>query len=320
MNVVKLPLVVLSVAMLGCGDSGAGDGEPLEEQAAGGESPAGFQAVSFLGDSLFAAPSEAAREVQGPLLAEARAALDAAPDDPDAWIWVGRRLGYLQEYREALEVYGEALERFPDDARLYRHRGHRLISVRNLDAAIRDFDRAVELIQGTPDEVEPDGLPNARGIPTSTLHFNIWYHLGLAHFLAGDYEAAMDAYEACMSVSDNPDALVATSYWTYLTLMRLGREDEALRILEPIDGEMDIIENQAYRDLLLLYKGEVTPEVLFPEGEDSLSGATVLFGVANWHQLSGREEEALETLRRLMATDQWSSFGYIAGEADLSRS
>ena len=63
-------------------------------------------------------------------LAAVRAALQQAPDDRDAWIWVGRRLGYLGRYREAIDVYGEALERWPGDPFLLRHRGHRHLSVR----------------------------------------------------------------------------------------------------------------------------------------------------------------------------------------------
>ncbi len=78
---------------------------------------------------------------------------------------------------------------------MYRHRGHRYITLREFDKAIADFNKAVELIEGTDDIVEPDGAPNAAGIPTSTLHTNIWYHLGLAHYLKGDFAAALLAYE-----------------------------------------------------------------------------------------------------------------------------
>ncbi|NNL30616.1 MAG: tetratricopeptide repeat protein [Gemmatimonadetes bacterium] len=282
--------------------------------------PAQVQAVSFLGDTLVAGPSSAAVEVQSPLLAAAREALEANPDDPEAWIWVGRRLGYLQEYRDAIDVYSQAIQRFPDDPRLYRHRGHRYISVRELDGAIQDFERAAELIEGTEDQVEPDGLPNARGIPTSTLHFNIWYHLGLAHYLAGDYEAAIEAYHNGLAVSDNPDALVATSYWTYLTLQRLGRAEAAAGLLGPISAEMDIIENDAYRNLLLLYKGELEATDVVPDGEDALASATAWYGVVQHHRFEGREDQAEAAMERLLAmSDQWASFGFIAAEADAAR-
>ncbi|MGI9627872.1 MAG: tetratricopeptide repeat protein, partial [Longimicrobiales bacterium] len=210
--------------------------------------------------------------------------------------------------------------RFPDDPRLYRHRGHRFLSVRDTDSAIADFTRAAELIEGQNDVVEPDGLPNDRGIPTSTLHFNIWYHLGLAHFIAGDFDQAILAYERCLEVSTNPDALVATSYWMYMTERLLGRGDQAAALLAPITDDLDIIENDAYRQLLLLFKGERTAEQILPDGPESLAQATTLYGIANWHRFEGRDEEALRTLERLVAVKaQWPSFGYLAAEADLAR-
>ena len=53
--------------------------------------------------------------------------------------------------------------------------------------AIADLRRASQLVAGKPDEVEPDGAPNKAGIPRSTLQSNIWYHLGLAQYLRGDF-------------------------------------------------------------------------------------------------------------------------------------
>ncbi len=82
---------------------------------------------------------------------------------------------------------------------------------------------------------------------------------------------------------------------------------------------MDIIENDSYRDLLLLFKGERTPEEVVPEGGASLAGATTLYGVANWHRFQGRGAEADEVLDGLLEmTSQWPSFGYIAAEAEVS--
>ena len=63
---------------------------------------------------------------------------------------------------------------------MYRHRGHRYVSIREFDRAIADLEYAATLIEGTEDEIEPDGMPNAMNIPVSSLHSNIWYHLGLA--------------------------------------------------------------------------------------------------------------------------------------------
>ncbi|MFZ0063801.1 MAG: tetratricopeptide repeat protein [Pyrinomonadaceae bacterium] len=99
-------------------------------------------------------------------LNEARARYEAEPNNPEAAIWFGRRLGYLGRFTEAIEVYSSGIKRFPHDARFYRHRGHRYITLRKFDQAIADLKKAARLVKGRPDEVEPDGQPNARNIPT----------------------------------------------------------------------------------------------------------------------------------------------------------
>jgi tetratricopeptide (TPR) repeat protein len=280
------------------------------------------EAVSLFGEPLvppvLAPDVRADREAR---LAEARAAVEARPDDADALIWLGRRTAYLGRYREAIEIFSRGIGRHPEDARFPRHRGHRWITLRRFDRAVADLEAAARLVEGKPDEVEPDGLPNARNIPTSTLQSNIWYHLGLARYLTGDFEGALDAYREAMDVSRNPDMLVATSHWLYMTLRRLGREEEAARVLDPIRADMDIIENGAYHRLLLMYRGELSPESLLAPGGagDDLDPVSVGYGVGNWHLYNGRRPEAVRVLQEVLARGQWASFGHIAAEADLRR-
>lgn len=279
----------------------------------------GVQAVSLLGDTLRASVSP---EAETRLIADFEDALadyEADPGDADAIIWLGRRLGYLQEYRLAIDVFSEGIRLHPEDARMYRHRGHRYISTRQLDRAIADYERAAELIEGQPDEVEPDGQPNARGIPTSTLQSNIWYHYGLAQYLLGDFEAALDSYEGYLDVTTNPDQLVAISHWKYMALRRLGRDEEAAAVLEPITADLDVFENGSYHDLLLMYRGEIAPEELWGGQEEALGSATVGYGIANWHLYNGRMDEAMAAFRRVLDTGQWAAFGTIAAEAELAR-
>ena len=91
----------------------------------------------------------------------------------DNIIWLGRRIAYLGDYKKAIEIFSEGITKHPDDARIYRHRGHRYISTRQFDLAISDYLKAVELIDGQENEIEPDGIPNKYNTPTSTLHGNI---------------------------------------------------------------------------------------------------------------------------------------------------
>jgi uncharacterized Ntn-hydrolase superfamily protein len=278
------------------------------------------EATSLLGQPLYAPPpSEGTRPQLEANLAGAKAALDKAPDDADALIWVGRRTAYLGRYRETIEIFTKGIEQHPGDARMYRHRGHRYITVRAFERAIADFEKAAALVAGKPDEVEPDGQPNARNIPTSTLQSNIFYHLGLAYYLKGDFEKAADAYRRCMAVSKNPDMLVATTHWYYMTLRRLDRKAEGDRLLDAITADMDIIENTSYHELLMMYKGQAAPESLL--SGSGLDGATKGYGVANWHLYNGRRDQALKILAEIVESNaaQWPSFGYVAAEADLAR-
>ncbi len=312
-----LPLLGWSPAMaFGPAARAAETPDPAQPAAAA-------EAVSFRGEPLPAPPiSDELRARQEGLLAAARERLDEAPGDPESWIWVGRRTAYLGRYREAIELYGRAIERFPEDARLYRHRGHRFLTTRRLDRAIEDLTRAARLTDGKVDEVEPDGLPNALGIPTSTLQTNIWYHLGLAHYLAGDFESALAAYRECLALSGNPDMRVATSYWLYLTLARLGRADEAGSVIAAIAPELEVIENHDYHRLLLTYRGLADAHELWEEAARdpaSVGYATVGYGVGAYHLIHGRPEKAREWFERVLASPAWAAFGYLAAEAELAR-
>jgi tetratricopeptide (TPR) repeat protein len=255
-------------------------------------------------------------------ITEARANYAARPNDPDTIIWLGRRLAYPGRFREAIDIFSEGIRKFPQDARFYRHRGHRYITVRRFDLAIKDFQKAASLIKGRPDEVEPDGQPNARNIPTSTLQFNIWYHLGLAQYLSGQYRPALASYRECLKVSKNPDALVATSHWLYMTLRRLNRNREAAQVVKPIRPDLEIIENEGYRLLVLMYQGVMPVESLLQQTlkqEGSPGSYSVLYGIGSWYLYNGQREKARAIFKRMLAGNQWTSFGYIAAEADMKR-
>ncbi|MEK7823438.1 MAG: tetratricopeptide repeat protein [Candidatus Eisenbacteria bacterium] len=299
---------------LAAGATGRGSAEPL---------PHAPEAISLLGDTLLApALADSTRRRYERKLAEAQNDFDHTPHEVSAIIWLGRRLAYLGRIREALAVYSRGIEEHPDEPRLFRHRGHRYITLRVFDLAVSDLERAARLMARRMDETEPDGLPNARNIPTSTLKFNIGYHLGLAHYLAGDLPAARRAYRECLEVSTNPDMLCATSYWLYMTLRRLGRDHEARAVLKPIRRDLEVIENRSYLRLLLMAKGELPVDSLLAAGTGdptAIDDATVGYGVGHWHLVNGRPAEAESLFTRVVAGPQWPAFGHIAAEAELKR-
>jgi tetratricopeptide (TPR) repeat protein len=286
------------------------------------ELPPDVEAISFLGDSLRAPKLPPATEAKLlKQLEDAERDYAREPGSADAVIWLGRRMAYLGRYRDAIGIFSVGIARHPDDARLYRHRGHRYLTTRRLDRAIDDLAYAATLTRRLKDEVEPDGQPNARNIPVSTLQSNIWYHLGLAYYLKGDFRNAANAWRQDLRLATNDDMRVATTHWLYMTLRRLGRKAEADALLKPIRREMNLIENQSYHRLLLLYKGELSPDSLSTSGDadPALQDATVSYGLGNWHWYNGRRDEAVKIWRRILATGPWASFGYIAAEAEVAR-
>jgi tetratricopeptide (TPR) repeat protein len=280
------------------------------------------EGTSLLGTALLR-PSLpfAFRSEQRELLDRARRELQARPGDPETWIWVGRRLAYLGRTREAIEHYGEAIAAHPRSAPLLRHRGHRFLTLRRLDEAVADLERAAELIAGTADIVEPDGLPNRADRPTSSLQTNVHYHFGLARYLRGELPAAVAAWRHCLELAETPDMQIATTYWLYLALRRAGDESAAAALLAGAPSQSDLLESHDYHALLSSFRGERDAGELLAEAEavGGVTFATVGYGVGTARLLAGERERALEVFRRVVASDAWAAFGFLAAEADLAR-
>ena len=279
----------------------------------------GAVGVSLLGERLLVDPATSGDAYDNLLAAETH--YQNNPDDVDAIIWYGRRLAYTGRYIEAINAFSEGMERFPDEPRLYRHRGHRFLSLRMLDRAIEDLEYATTLFHGQEDVIEPDGNPNVRNTPVSSLQINTWYHLALSHYVKGDFEEALEEWRECLKVSVNPDMLAATTHWLYMTLRRMGRNAEAEEVLESVTPGMDVFENQAYYHCVLFYRGDMTLEEIYAERSNVLAYMFegTHYGIGNWHYYNGDEEEAREIFQEIVDAPGWGSFAAITAEADLAR-
>lgn len=263
--------------------------------------------------------SEARRERER-LYTQARAAAEARPDDPEALLWYGRRAAWLGNVEEAVDIFSRGLARFPDDPRLLRHRGHRYITLRRFDLAVADLERAARLAAERMDQPEPGETPSR--VQGDTLRSNISYHLGIAHYLAGDFEAALRAQEDCLRLPATPDREAGARFWSYLALRRLGRGVEARQKLAPVRPNMAVVESRAYLLLMMMFKGDLTPDSLLAPGvagEDPVDPAILRYGVGTWFLVEGKRNEALQAYREAVSLGQRHSFAHIAAEADLQR-
>lgn len=225
--------------------------------------------------------------------------LEDDPENPELWMEKGLQLSKQMLFREAVESYSMGLSYAPFHALLYRHRGHRLISTMRFHEAALDFELSSRL--------DPK-------------NWDTWYHLGLAYYLLKDFARAESAYKRCLDLTNSEDLLVAIVDWYWMTLMRLGKKDEADKMLDLVTEDTDPGENISYKKRVLMYKGIIEPEELIEfEGADfpDLEMATQGYGLANYYYLMGKKTEAKELYEKILEHDKvWSAFGYLAAIVD----
>jgi len=101
----------------------------------------------------------------GPI-ARAQAALSADPKNVDRFIQLGVAQSGARQFREAIQTFTRAMAVEPNNAMLYRWRGHRYLSVRELDKAQADL---------------------TKGLKLDSTNYGILYHLGIVRFTRGDF-------------------------------------------------------------------------------------------------------------------------------------
>ncbi len=169
------------------------------------------------------------------------------------------------------------------------------------------------MTDGKVDQLEPDGLPNTKNIPLSTLHGNIWYHLGLAYYLKNDMKNALNAFNNRSVTHKYDDNIVSGGHWLYMINRRLGKIDKSSAIINEVHKDMDIIENMSYHQSCLFYKGELQ------ESEMEMD-EVALYTLANWYVYEKNDTiKAKEYYQNLLEKGNPYSFAYIAGESDWNR-
>lgn len=278
------------------------------------------EAISFLGDTLLSPEIDVDEFLRmDSLLEEANRSFEDDSTNLQAIIWYGRRLAYLHRYKDAIKVFSDGIEHHPLSPELYRHRGHRYITIRQPDLAIADLMRASVLAEQREMEIEPDGIPNKLDIPLSNLHFNIYYHLGLAWYLKGDFQKAIAAFTTCQSYSNNPDLSVATLHWLYLSYLKSGEKHKADALLDPVSPDMEIIENGDYLLSLLAFKQQDSLSSNWQSSSNQEVNAAHLYGFTCWLDAHHEPAKASALRSDILSDERWFTFGYIAAEADSAR-
>ena len=232
-------------------------------------------------------------------LAAYERAIALEPNNAEFHLGRAKALARLSRHSEAVDECTAALRLKPDSAAALRDRGHYLINLHRVAESIPDLARAEKL-----DKKDRD----------------IYYHLGLAYYIHGDWKRAADAWQGCMANAAKDDDVISCTAWLYPSLVRAGRKEEARKALDRITPGMEPKENTAYFDRLMLFKGaKKEEEVARTIDRDAISKPTVGYSIGVWHLLEGRADRAREYFEKAVSAEAKQAFGAIAAEAELKR-
>jgi tetratricopeptide (TPR) repeat protein len=232
-------------------------------------------------------------------VARAESLLAAEPGTIDRVIALGVAHSAIRQYRQAIRVFTTGLSMAPNNALLYRWRGHRYISVRELDSALADL---------------------TRGIRLDSTSYDIWYHLGVARFARGEFPAAAAAFANAQRLAPNDNEIAGATDWLWMSLSRAGRAADAQAALARAHDSLQITTATTYAQRLKLYKGKIGPDqVLTPADTGDVAIATLAYGVGNWFLVKGDRAAARTWFERAVRSGGWPAFGFIVAEAELRR-
>ena len=232
----------------------------------------------------------------GPI-ARAQVALTADPKNVQRYIELGVAQSGARQFREAIQTFTRGMTVAPNDAMLYRWRGHRYLSLREFDKAQADL---------------------TKGLALDSTIYGILYHLGIVRFVRGDFAGAAQMFSRAQPRAPDAGELAGSTDWLWMSLMRAGRKAEAEAMLARRPDSLPV--DNAYARRLKLYRGEIGPEAVITAADTAdVQAATLAYGLGNWYLVRGDTARARSYFERSVKSGGWPGFGFIVSEVDLKR-
>ena len=230
-------------------------------------------------------------------IAQAERELAADPRNVDRIIALGLAQSGARQFREAIATFTLGLALAPENPTLLRWRGHRYLSVREMDRARDDL---------------------TRGLRLDSTNYGILYHLGIVRFADGDFQGAARAFASAQPRAPNAGELAGATDWLWMALARAGKSAEAKAMLDRRPDSLPV--TNAYTQRLRLYRGEIGPDAVITSADTSdVAVATLSFGVGNWYLVRGDTAQARSWFERSISSGGWPGFGFILSEVELRR-
>lgn len=301
----RFPLAFFLLALAACT-------RPATEQSSTREP----ETLSFAGTPFYARPADSVAKIKSDSLIHAIRAKETLTEED--YLSLGRSLVSVGQFRKAVETYSEGLTKFPDSYKLLRYRGHRYINLRQLDKAIIDLNMAEELIRPEEPVYELD----AAGKPGASYQHQIWYHIGLYHFMERDYDKAAESFEKSLATAYAGTDKAGASDWLYNSYMRAGNKEKAAAVAKPFTADFEIDnKDYPYYRRLMLFNGVIQPVELVDENksitEMTLYDMTKLYGLANYYRYQGDTTRAKALYEKVLQSKEWPGFAYACAELDV---
>ncbi|HUJ33093.1 MAG TPA: tetratricopeptide repeat protein [Candidatus Acidoferrum sp.] len=197
-----------------------------------------FEVTSLLGRKLYAQTDDGT-------IAAARKKLAADPINAKLVVALSQAQAGRRQYREAVATCTKGLASAPNSVDLLVERGHRELGLRRFAAAQKDLERAAAL-----DSKKTD----------------VYYHLGLAHYFQGQFDAAAAAFRKGLALAPDNDSVIDFSNWLYVSLRRANKPDDAAKVLEKITPDLKNTgpHYAFYLRLLHFYQGAIPEAQTLP--------------------------------------------------------
>jgi tetratricopeptide (TPR) repeat protein len=298
--VVAACLALLGTSRMGRLRAATHSGEDNASAAQAGVDGGVLELTSGLGRKLYALPDDDA-------VVAARKKLEADPNNAKLVVALSQAMAGRRQYREAVDVCTKGLAAAPDDADILIERGHRELGLRLFAAAQSDLEHAASL--------DPKRI-------------DAFYHLGLAHYFQGQFDAAADAFRKGLALAPDNDNIIDCSNWLYVSLRRAKKPDDALQVLKRIGADMKNSQPHYhfYLQLLRFYQGSLSEQDVLPpkptdpnDVEAELSFDTVTYGVGNWHLYTGDPNRPAQLFKQVVSGNAWNAWGFVGSETELVR-
>jgi len=245
--------------------------ERFEEALADSAEAIRLDPESVVGYAVRARALDGLRDFEASLMSYQRA-LEIGPDRFELWNNRASVLKRLQRWNDLIENAEKIIALDAKQARGYADRGSARFHLGELDAAVRDWDTAVE---------------------HASLNREVYLGRGMVHEIAGRYQAALADYTEAAMIS-GPDRKRAL-LWRYVLLRHRGEDAAAGELLR--NFLPDPQSTAPYDRLADYFRGERSAEELTGAAAAATERARAYYFIGRWRLLSGDRDGALDAFR-----------------------